>query len=79
MTTVDNLAEKFHLGWKKIPGYDYEVDFFHDFYWLKRQFQFKYPNGCESWQCYLKHQVTKLVSNFKNQIVLRLLVGQNRW
>lgn len=38
MNKVDNLTEKFHLGWKKISGYDCKVDFFYDFYWLKRQY-----------------------------------------
>lgn len=39
MNRGDNLTEKYHLKKKKkIPGYDYEVDFFHDFYWLKSQY-----------------------------------------
>lgn len=46
---------------KENLGSDCEVYFFHDFYWLQRQFQFKYPNDCDSRQCHFQHQVGRSV------------------
>lgn len=71
------IARYFSKGEKKQRkenlGYNCKVDFFHDFYWLKRQFQCKYPNDHESWQC---HFNTKWKGTLKNKAVLSLWV---RW